>query len=1024
MTKKWGGKKGLLIAGAAACLLLLGGFLVILQTELSMRTQKENIQENVRQIQPLVDGAFAAAEQNQESYDEVYSSKAASVAYMAGKDQRFTFTDSQMKQLADALNVTNVLMVDRKGNIVAQAKPTAADFARARYNQLRTVFDTGEPSEAFHVTVGDKTRRYYGARMDAGRQIVIEHDPAELLQAQETISSWESMLGNIKTGLNGFAFAVSSQDYTVLYHPDATLIGQDSLNAGLRVENLEDGFYGWMTLGGQKFYCGVKQLDAHNAYVICAVPELEMVSSRNITVGIVLFIFFVVIAVIISYAFFVLEEQEKEGAPKECFISIFGNLMYNRGLGRKLGTLCIVGLVFVLAVSFYMQTLFSLSQRSISNNRLIEDVRETLVQNKEEVELLTSQYNRRYLNKAQVAADILSANPQLRTRTELAELSRVLGVEFIMLFDKDGREIVSDSSYVNFQVSDNPKDQSYAFGKLLQGAEYVIQEMMPDEISGENRQYIGVLMKDGQGEADGFLQISVYPKKLEEMLASTRLDAVLGGVKASAGGFAFSVDKDTKRISWFPQEKMIGKEAIMYGMAENQFHDGYSNYLTVNGEKYYGSGMETDTDYIYVVTPESQMNQMRLPMALASTAASMIFLGLIFLLLTLKREKKGVAEGEHAVAAESPMIDVQMPDGRVGKTESASSRWTNVGIKWDDKTPEQQVSSILKGLMSVLAFVICLAVLFKDRFFGADSIFLYIIDGTWERGVNVFALTGSIMITCVISVFVMILREILRMLSKTFGARGETVCRLLRSFTKYIAFLAMLYYCFALFGVDTKTLLASAGILSLVIGLGAKTLVSDILAGLFIIFEGEFRVGDIVTIGDWRGTVQEIGVRTTKIMDPGQNVKIISNSSVSGVINMTRKNSYASCDVGIEYGESLERVETILAKELPKIRKRLPAIKEGPFYKGVVSLGDNSVNIRIVTQCAESDRAQLIRDLNREMKLLFDKHDINIPFPQVVINEPKEYQKATEWEKRRADAFNESQKELSREIKEESADKN
>lgn len=164
-------------------------------------------------------------------------------------------------------------------------------------------------------------------------------------------------------------------------------------------------------------------------------------------------------------------------------------------------------------------------------------------------------------------------------------------------------------------------------------------------------------------------------------------------------------------------------------------------------------------------------------------------------------------------------------------------------------------------------------------------------------------------------------------------------------------------------------------------------------------------------------------MRTTKIMDPGQNVKIISNSNVSGVINMTRKNSYASCDVGIEYGESLERVESILAKELPKIKKRLPAIKEGPFYKGVVSLGDNSVNIRIVSQCAEGDRAQLGRDLNREMKLLFDKYDINIPFPQVVINDPKEYQKATESEKRRADAFNEAQKELSKDVKEGSDDK-
>lgn len=226
----------------------------------------------------------------------------------------------------------------------------------------------------------------------------------------------------------------------------------------------------------------------------------------------------------------------------------------------------------------------------------------------------------------------------------------------------------------------------------------------------------------------------------------------------------------------------------------------------------------------------------------------------------------------------------------------------------------------------------------------------------------------------------------------------------------------MLYYCFALFGVDTATLLASAGILSIAISLGAKDMVGDILAGLFIIFEGEFRVGDIVMIGDWRGTVLEIGVRTTKIEDGSKNIKIIRNSNVTDVINMTKRSSYAFCDVGIEYGESLERVENILEKEFPTIRRHLPAITDGPFYKGVVSLGDNSVNVRILVQCEEADRIQLERDLNREMKLIFDKYDINIPFPQVVINQPVEFQKATEYEKFKARKFNEAQKQAAKDL--------
>ena len=317
---------------------------------------------------------------------------------------------------------------------------------------------------------------------------------------------------------------------------------------------------------------------------------------------------------------------------------------------------------------------------------------------------------------------------------------------------------------------------------------------------------------------------------------------------------------------------------------------------------------------------------------------------------------------------------------------------------------------VLKILLSALATVICAVILMRDKVFDSSSIFVYVLDGKWARGVNIFAFTSSIMIICVTSVVTMVVQQILQILSKALDAKGETVCRLLHNLLKYLSVLLMLYYCLALFGIDTKTLLASAGILTLVIGLGAQRLVSDILAGLFIIFEGEFQVGDIVTIGDYRGKVVEIGVRTTKIEDGSKNIKIISNSDVCGVVNMTREYSYAWVDVGIEYGESLERVENILEKEFPNIRAHLPNIIDGPFYKGVISLGDNSVNIRVMVLCSEADRIQMERDLNREMKLIFDKYDINIPFPQIVLNQPIEFLKATEEEQMQAQRFHDAQR--------------
>ena len=193
-------------------------------------------------------------------------------------------------------------------------------------------------------------------------------------------------------------------------------------------------------------------------------------------------------------------------------------------------------------------------------------------------------------------------------------------------------------------------------------------------------------------------------------------------------------------------------------------------------------------------------------------------------------------------------------------------------------------------------------------------------------------------------------------------------------------------------------------------------MISDILAGLFIVFEGVFDVGDIIVYNGFRGTVKEIGIRTTQILDTGGNIKIVNNSSLKEVINMTNQLSLAICDIGIEYGESLERVEAILKANFDKIKEAIPDIKDGPFYKGVASLGDSAVIIRFAAMCDEGARYQVERDMNRQFKLLFDKNNINIPFPQIVLNQPTTFEDATKKQQIDAKNFVAEQKELSKGI--------
>ncbi len=302
-------------------------------------------------------------------------------------------------------------------------------------------------------------------------------------------------------------------------------------------------------------------------------------------------------------------------------------------------------------------------------------------------------------------------------------------------------------------------------------------------------------------------------------------------------------------------------------------------------------------------------------------------------------------------------------------------------------TPEQVVFRYLRHDINIISVgFIFWAGIGRDIDYG-NSIIGYIIRGEWEKGSNIFAITTCIFVLCISSTISSVIMYISDALMLTFDSRGETIGRMVMSLIKYMMILIAIFLCLSILGFNTGTLVASAGVLSLVVGLGAKELISDIIAGLFIIIEGEFRVGDIITIGNFRGTVTEIGVRTTKLVDGIGNVKIINNSQITDVINMTRNYSFANCDVGIGYDEDLERVEIILDRELPLVADRIKEIKGGPYYRGVSELGESSVVLRISAECIEADRIQLERDLNRELKLIFDRNGIIIPYPQIVINE-------------------------------------
>lgn len=219
------------------------------------------------------------------------------------------------------------------------------------------------------------------------------------------------------------------------------------------------------------------------------------------------------------------------------------------------------------------------------------------------------------------------------------------------------------------------------------------------------------------------------------------------------------------------------------------------------------------------------------------------------------------------------------------------------------------------------------------------------------------------------------------------SSKAKSIITLLRSASTYIIVLIGFFWCLSAIGVNISTIFASVGIFALIIGFGAQSLVEDLVTGIFLVFEDEFNVGDIIEVNGFRGTVESIGIRTTAIRDPGQNVKIINNSDLRNILNRSNADSFASTNVSIAYSSDIEKVEQVIAELMPKIREKYPDIfVADPRYLGVQELGDSGILLRFIGPVNEKNIFSAPRLMNREIKIAFDKAGIEIPFTQVVVH--------------------------------------
>ncbi|MEP0545969.1 MAG: mechanosensitive ion channel family protein [Rhodothermales bacterium] len=216
--------------------------------------------------------------------------------------------------------------------------------------------------------------------------------------------------------------------------------------------------------------------------------------------------------------------------------------------------------------------------------------------------------------------------------------------------------------------------------------------------------------------------------------------------------------------------------------------------------------------------------------------------------------------------------------------------------------------------------------------------------------------------------------------------RAFTVSNLIMSATRYVVWTFTTIMVLAAIGLDIGPLIAGAGIAGLAVGFGAQTLVKDVIAGLFLLFDDIIHVGDLITFGSTTGTVEAISLRLVKVrkfdgelvMIPAGELRTFGNKSVG----------YARVivPIGVSYEQDLDEILEVLNEvalewaAVPENKETM--LEEVPVVQAVTDLGDSSVTARIVVQVIPGSQFPAERDLRARIKRRFDAQGIEIPFPR------------------------------------------
>lgn len=213
--------------------------------------------------------------------------------------------------------------------------------------------------------------------------------------------------------------------------------------------------------------------------------------------------------------------------------------------------------------------------------------------------------------------------------------------------------------------------------------------------------------------------------------------------------------------------------------------------------------------------------------------------------------------------------------------------------------------------------------------------------------------------------------------------RNETILKLIRNLAKYIIYFIAIIIILDLFGINTTSIIATAGVGGIAIAFGAQSLVKDVIGGMIIFLEDSFSIGDLVDLDGISGTVIELGMRKTILQDYDKSYILIPNGDISKIRNYSRDNMRADISIPVSYKTPFSDMKKIIS-EISEELKDDKGIIEGPSLLGIDEFNDFSYVIKVTSIVKQGQKSLYMRKYREMVIDKFNKYNIKFPTEYII----------------------------------------